>query len=742
MACGGEQHSVVLTEEGLVYAMGRNEWGQLGPERHKIRDTPTLISPEGFMGRKVISIACGKDHTLVVDDTHTVWGFGSNNLHALGEDVNEYTTTVHPWVIETPTPIDIDVPIVDASCNERHCLIITDTGSLYAFGDNDAGELGTGDFETRATSPVLVTPTWDTDTPVSVSAGQDHSVVLMESGAVYAFGNNDYGQCGNTTADMELGFAILTPVLVDTSVLGGKATQVSAGGAFTLVLDTTHTVYGTGYAEHGQTGEADTLYHNTLSPIPMDTVQASTGVVQSIETGPEGSFLIMGSTPLHPPDRRVLTWICLQRCEDEVDYRDALAQLASSEWSHIISDVSFEAYDLGANSTLVWNGFTDVYPTLKRMGYTSWPMITCRDPARLRQLFSDPEPFISHALQTARINGYPGYNVDFEPADMQDQDGIDFASFLAMFSQALHEAELELQVDVFHWDPEFINPDLIAQTDVDRHVYVSLYMRIIITMDTYCGHFDPTFIDDMDKNIGWYGTDRLGIGLETVDPNTLLPFTYSEMKQRFDLITQDGIREIDGWQCPIPDNWRQLILGVLDNVSATVSEGAEATREAFRHTGFPQATEEVAKGLQRGVDALGRSKAVTETKMWMQENEGVQKASKGLRSACLHVGVFVNRLAKESKAKAGSLPPELVSGAAEEQVNVGVSGLDGDVFEVGQTSSVVHTVDYTMPPEDHPQGEVGEAEGASVAVVGGEEEGEGGREREERETQEGEAEVA
>ncbi|GIQ89529.1 hypothetical protein KIPB_012022, partial [Kipferlia bialata] len=111
---------------------------------------------------------------------------------------------------------------------------------------------------------------------------------------------------------------------------------------------------------------------------------------------------------------------------------------------------------------------------------------------------------------------------------MQDQDGVDYAAFVNLFSDAMHAAGLELQIDVFSWDKEFINSELLAKTRADR----------IITMDTYCGTFDPTFINDLNKNVNWYGTERLGMGLESVNPNNGQLFSDEDMEERFDLMTE------------------------------------------------------------------------------------------------------------------------------------------------------------------------------------------------------------
>lgn len=71
-----------------------------------------------------------------------------------------------------------------------------ESGTVYAFGRNDHGQLGTGDeIDRAAPSPILLPPV------IQVSAGSSYSLCLTGSGAVYAFGANSFGQLG--LGDME-----------------------------------------------------------------------------------------------------------------------------------------------------------------------------------------------------------------------------------------------------------------------------------------------------------------------------------------------------------------------------------------------------------------------------------------------------------------------------------------------------------------------------------------------------------
>ena len=63
-----------------------------------------------------------------------------------------------------------------------------------------------------------------------------------------------------------------------------------------------------------------------------------------------------------------------------------------------LTAISFEDYDLGSNSALIYNGFTSVNEQVKSMGLEAWPMITTVDLAKIQQVCQNPTPFITDAV--------------------------------------------------------------------------------------------------------------------------------------------------------------------------------------------------------------------------------------------------------------------------------------------------------------------------------------------------------
>ena len=85
-----------------------------------------------------------------------------------------------------------DRPLPAIAAGKTHSLALTESGEVYAWGDNDGGQLGLGDREERLT-PMKVE---GLPKVKAIAAVGGHSLALTESGEVYAWGNNEFGQLG------------------------------------------------------------------------------------------------------------------------------------------------------------------------------------------------------------------------------------------------------------------------------------------------------------------------------------------------------------------------------------------------------------------------------------------------------------------------------------------------------------------------------------------------------------------
>ncbi|RLG04369.1 MAG: hypothetical protein DRN68_09895, partial [Thaumarchaeota archaeon] len=223
-----EDHVLVVTESGEVYAAGSNEYGELGlPIDVDYREAFTKV--EG-LPYPAVAAACGRDHSLVLLKNGEVYAFGRNYDGQLG--VEGRRARYFPTKVK-----GLPNTIVTIAAGDAHSLVLSKNGDIYAFGNNDYGQLGLGLF------PGVCPPTKIEGIPapaVAIAAGCNHSLVLLENGDVYGFGSNHYGQLGPSN----VGNYIRRPIKI--GGLPEPVVAIAAGCDHSLVLLENGDVYAFG----------------------------------------------------------------------------------------------------------------------------------------------------------------------------------------------------------------------------------------------------------------------------------------------------------------------------------------------------------------------------------------------------------------------------------------------------------------------------------------------------------------
>lgn len=178
----GVSHSVALKADGTVWAWGSNDKGQLGDGTFLKRDLPARIA--GLSN--VEAVAAGNNHVLALRRDGSVWGWGSNNLGQLAGIALESSAT--------PLPIAGLKDVVAIAAGAMHSTILKKDGTVWAFGYNGSGQLGDNSAEFNSMVPVKVT---GLDEIIAISGGYHHTIALRRDGTAWGWGSNSYGQLGN-----------------------------------------------------------------------------------------------------------------------------------------------------------------------------------------------------------------------------------------------------------------------------------------------------------------------------------------------------------------------------------------------------------------------------------------------------------------------------------------------------------------------------------------------------------------
>lgn len=74
VACG-ENHTVLLAEDGSVFAWGQGKWGQTGLAHTDNTCVPSRVA--ALQGRRVMQVAAGARHTLALAADNSLWAWGA-----------------------------------------------------------------------------------------------------------------------------------------------------------------------------------------------------------------------------------------------------------------------------------------------------------------------------------------------------------------------------------------------------------------------------------------------------------------------------------------------------------------------------------------------------------------------------------------------------------------------------------------------------------------------------------------
>ncbi|CAG2173706.1 unnamed protein product [Oppiella nova] len=186
----GLGHCIGLTTSGQCYGWGHNFCGQLGLGSTEDMSTPQLIQvlSNKCKPKKIIGVCCGDNHTLWLTFDGLVYGSGSNDCGQTGAESNEN--------LSVPTRVAIDEEITFISCGQNHSTALSVTGKVYVWGSNGSRQLGhcIPHGQTYSRSPREV---YCYDNKFRLRfwraiCGPNHTVLIADNNRLYTYGYSSW----------------------------------------------------------------------------------------------------------------------------------------------------------------------------------------------------------------------------------------------------------------------------------------------------------------------------------------------------------------------------------------------------------------------------------------------------------------------------------------------------------------------------------------------------------------------
>lgn len=195
VAAGGS-FSLALKQDGTVWAWGKNEIYQLGQGSNVVEYAAEPLIVPGLS--EVIALCASDNFSLALKKDGSVWAWGHDPMGALGND--KTPTSNVPYMYETiPAQVVELGGVKSIACGVSHSVALDQSGQVWAWGNNQQGELGVGSFDSDHHSRPEKVP--GLQNAVFVAAGGNNTLAIRADGSVWAWGANYLGQLGTSEMD-------------------------------------------------------------------------------------------------------------------------------------------------------------------------------------------------------------------------------------------------------------------------------------------------------------------------------------------------------------------------------------------------------------------------------------------------------------------------------------------------------------------------------------------------------------
>lgn len=298
----GYMHHLNL-RQGVLRSWGNNYYGQLGDGSRTDRAAavPRVSNARLF---SALSANGGRSAAIDASGQLLVWGRNWTTTQHVETDesanvllrltrqlVQRVRTEQTAAITSTPTPVTIQAsaPARDVSLGLSHGLVRLEDGRIFAWGENRSLQLGRSEAGSASLTPIVVPLP---EAAQHSAAGGRHSVAVLSSGRVYAWGGNLSRQSSSVELANTHPLEVALPY-------DARYILVAAGLEHSLALRSDGIVFAWGSNQFGQLGSGNQVAmadpDEVLIPSISKVIDIASGDFHSAAMTADGNVFVWGA---------------------------------------------------------------------------------------------------------------------------------------------------------------------------------------------------------------------------------------------------------------------------------------------------------------------------------------------------------------------------------------------------------------------------------------------------------------
>jgi alpha-tubulin suppressor-like RCC1 family protein len=277
----GKEHACALLKIRRVVCWGSNEFGQLGTgfEATTLANSPFPEYVNGLVNASRIS--AGDDHTCAITEGYELFCWGSNSQGQIGQLFRDQSRQINGRAIIAQAERVEMSRVVDFGLGISHTCVVTESGYVYCFGSNLYGQLGQGWGIDKSYKPLLIGSLVN----VKKIDSSGNSICTTDAKkSLRCWGAGESGQLGNLYTD---DLSLPTNYLQTLSKFAVE--EFSVGNRSTCAKLESSVVYCWGSGSFGQVGSSSS---GSIFLSPFSTIQYPLNDATQIKSGGDFSCVL------------------------------------------------------------------------------------------------------------------------------------------------------------------------------------------------------------------------------------------------------------------------------------------------------------------------------------------------------------------------------------------------------------------------------------------------------------------